>query len=384
MRSVQRRSGLESRELAKISQLILSCIESEVQTHESVGRVDARLRMDPRATVSRCTLHCEAAVVLTTGRSVHRVVEIEGNAMRHLSQFGARLGGFCSTDDTASGEDDELKCLRGRVRQKHREMSEVRAKRCWLLFVAPVLLFSLGAQGAEYEVSFVEGAYKFDVNASPTDVNNKYLARVTIKKDGQVVAKDIRGSTLPDAWAFYVRWNVELKKATAPKDSDVVEMFDHFEKQTTELAKSGAKLGETKLADIAGILDVLNHVPAIPSGSYTFVTGLHKQGTSVHGKPYAARLLGATAEKPYDPRDANSKATEVGGFIRTLNKNNVHGQRRIANGINVHDGRTSKDYKDSEGCLTVRPQDWAAFHGALPSPEDWKKEKHTGRLVVIR
>ena len=42
---------------------------------------------------------------------------------------------------------------------------------------------------------------KFNPALSPDDVDNKYLARVTILKDGSVLAKDMRGSTLPDAWA---------------------------------------------------------------------------------------------------------------------------------------------------------------------------------------
>lgn len=240
------------------------------------------------------------------------------------------------------------------------------------------------SHASSYEITFEEGAYKFDPKSKASDVDNKYLARVTVKKDGQVLAKDIRGSTLPDAWVFYSRWNVELKKTTAPKDADITEMFEYFEQQSAELRKSDAKIGETRLADIADIIGVLNHVPAIPSGTYSFVSGLHKNGGSVHGKPYAARLLGSTAADPYDPSVSNSKASDVGGFIRTLNRNNAQGQKRIANGINIHDGRNSKDYKDSEGCLTIRPQDWKTFYSALPSPEDWVKGKHTGRLIVVR
>jgi hypothetical protein len=150
------------------------------------------------------------------------------------------------------------------------------------------------------------------------------------------------------------------------------------------LRKSDAKTGETRLADIAEIIDVLNRVPALPSGAYSFVTGLHKDGNSIHGKPFAARLLGSTASDPFDPSVANSKATRVGGFIRTLNRNNAQGQKKIASGINVHDGRIGKNYRDSEGCLTIRPQDWKLFYSALPSPENWVKDKHTGRVVVVR
>lgn len=248
-----------------------------------------------------------------------------------------------------------------------------------------LLLTSLhSANAAKYEILFEEGVFQYDPASTADDVNNKYLARITVKRDGNVVAKDLRGSTLPDAWVFYQRWNVELKHTSPPSDADLVAMFEYFEKQTIALRNSNAKLGETSLADIADILDVLNRVPAIKSGDYPFVMGLHKGGQSVHGQPYAPRLLGGTQEKPYDPADSTSKAATIGGFIRTLNKNNAQNQKYLAAGINVHDGRNTRDYKDSEGCLTLRPQDWNKFYGALPSPAAWTNDRHIGVVSVRR
>ncbi len=241
------------------------------------------------------------------------------------------------------------------------------------------------ANAASYEIIFEEGAFQYYASKSPAAVDNKYLARVTVKKDGDVVLKDLRGSTLPDAWVFYQHWNVELKRSTPPTDADIASMFQHFERQTSALRDADAKLGNTNLADIADILDVLNRVPALKSGRYPFVMGLHKGGQSVHGNPHVPRLLGGDRGRPYDPTtDSASTATTIGGFVRTLNKNNAQDQKNIAAGINVHDGRTSKDYKDSEGCLTIRPQDWKVFHEALPSPSDWVEGKHNGIVSVRR
>ena len=259
-------------------------------------------------------------------------------------------------------------------------------RRLWI-FLGAVLsvLVPQTANAAKYEIVFEEGAFNYDPGSTPEDLDNKYLARVTVKKDGNVVTKDLRGSTLPDAWVFYHRWHVELKQASPPSDADIDSMFENFEQRTATLRDANAKLGETSLADIANITDVLNRVPALRSGDYPFEMGMHKGGQSEHhGHPYVPRLLGGTQEKPYDPADSSSKATATGGFIRTMNKNNAQNQKYLAAGINVHDGRKDRDYKDSEGCLTIRPQDWKGFYRALPSPEDWTKDKHVGVVSVRR
>ncbi|MDP3090875.1 MAG: hypothetical protein Q8N04_09370 [Nitrospira sp.] len=256
---------------------------------------------------------------------------------------------------------------------------------CVAAFISIAVLQT--ANAANFEIVFEEGIFKYDSSLTPEHVNNKYLARVTVKKDGNVIVKDLRGSTLPDAWAFYQRWNIDLKHIGPPSDADIVSTFNHFEKETTALRNGNAKLGNTSLADINDILDVLNRVPAIRSGNYPFIMGVHQAGNpdKRHGKPYVPRLLGGTKDNPYDPVDeSTSRATVTGGFIRTLNRNNKQGQKTIADGINVHDGRIKKDYKDSEGCLTIRPEDWDSFYGALPSPDEWSKNNHMGIVLVCR
>lgn len=254
---------------------------------------------------------------------------------------------------------------------------------CWIALLA-WLLSPARTSAAHYEIIFEEGAITYDANSTAEDINNKYLAHVTVKKDGTTLVKDLRGSTLPDAWAFYRRWNVELKHSAPPNDADVVSIFEQFAEQTAQLRASRAKLGATALADLADILDVLNRIPVLQSGTYPFVMGIHKSGRSPYGKPYVPRLLGGTADSPYDPAASKGVSSTAGGFIRTLNKNNAQGQRKIANGVNVHNGRSSQDYKDSEGCLTIHPQDWRSFYTVLPSPEDWAKQRHTGAVSVHR
>ncbi len=253
----------------------------------------------------------------------------------------------------------------------------------FLLANLPVALLPT-AHAATYEIVFEEGAFQYDSDSPAENQDNKYLARVTVIKDGQILAKNIRGSTLPDAWAFYKHWNVDLKKTLPPTDTDVLTVFKDFEKQTTSLRESKARVGGTMLADLADILDVLNRVPVLSGGKYPFVMGIHQGGKSVHGKPYVPRLLGGTKERPYSAGDSSSRASAVGGYIKTLNKNNAQHQAFIATGINVHDGRKSEDYKDSEGCLTIRPQDWNTFYRALPTPGEWKKGRHIGVVHIRR
>jgi hypothetical protein len=238
------------------------------------------------------------------------------------------------------------------------------------------------AIAATYEVVFDEGSYKYVPASGANDVNNKYLARVTIRRDGSIVASGIRGSTLPDALALYERWNVELQHEEPPNDIDIQEIFQRLEQRLRDMRSSKQISVEIKRA-VEGIVDALENVPVLKSGDYAFVMGLHKGGTGPHGHPYVPRLLGGTLATPYDP-DNPIKATILGGFIRSLTKNNAQGQRYLASGINVHDGRLSRAYKDSEGCLTIRPQDWKAFYTALPSPDNWKNGQHVGVVRIKR
>ena len=106
------------------------------------------------------------------------------------------------------------------------------------------LLFVTRVHASAYEITFEEGFYKFATDSTPTDVNSKYLARVTVKKDGRLVANDIRGSTLPDAWTFYRRWNVELKKTTTPNDTDIVAMLITSNSRQPDIGEAGPNWGK--------------------------------------------------------------------------------------------------------------------------------------------
>lgn len=55
-------------------------------------------------------------------------------------------------------------------------------------------------------------SFQHDAPSSAENPDQKYLARVTTMKDGQILANGLGGSTLPDAWAFAHRWNVERNK----------------------------------------------------------------------------------------------------------------------------------------------------------------------------
>ncbi len=101
----------------------------------------------------------------------------------------------------------------------------------WSVFLLANLPWALlpTAHAASYEIVFDEGAFQYDSASSAENQDNKYLARVTVRKDGQILAKNLRGSTLPDAWAFYKHWNVDLKKTLPPTDTDVLTVFKDFE-----------------------------------------------------------------------------------------------------------------------------------------------------------
>jgi len=260
------------------------------------------------------------------------------------------------------------------------------AGRVMSVVIFSLLLLPVKGLAANYEIVVQEGAYQYNKDLPMTDNNNKYLAKVTIKKNGLVVVTDIRASTLPDAAFFYHSWHSE-KKAKPPTDNDVEQIFKKLknDRAALEAAWNDSNSFIANLIAFTQILEVLNAVPVIWSGKYEFVTGLHKGGKSVHGKPFAVRTIGgSTIAKAYDGRTASPKPELVGGFLATINENAAQGMRKVANGINIHDGRISKDYKDSEGCITIHPDHWNRFHNALPKPGDWTSSQHVGKLSVSR
>jgi hypothetical protein len=137
------------------------------------------------------------------------------------------------------------------------------------------------------------------------------------------------------------------------------------------------------------IIRFMQSVPVVWSGRYKFIIGLHKNGNSVHGHPYVPRLRGTSDEdNPYNATNDNITDDMLYGlngvWVATINENKQHSMKKIAAGINIHDGRRSKDYRDSEGCLTIHPDDWDRFIHKLPNIVSWMDEGHKGEVIVFR
>lgn len=274
------------------------------------------------------------------------------------------------------------------------------------------------ADAAKYIITFVEGEHRYNPNDKPSTLSNKYLAKVTVEVDS-VVKATVRGSTLPDSHFFYVGWHAD-GRIFSPTDADIERVEPNIQ-FTSDRLRSSARaypdysLGiERNLADINDIMRFLSRVPVLWSGTYAFAMGLHQKyrcyeengspkmsgGKRVcaHGYPRVPRLLGGGSQQPFNPRStqfnlsATTRPLEVssgklyqGGWIATINRNNSEGQGRVANGINIHDGRKNDDYRDSEGCLTIAPgKDWETFYDALPSPEQWYAQGHSGFVIIDR
>lgn len=63
------------------------------------------------------------------------------------------------------------------------------------------ILFSVNAESSEYIIKFRKGAYECQINKGIKDFENRYLAKVSVYRDGEVLV-EVRGSTLPDSVAF--------------------------------------------------------------------------------------------------------------------------------------------------------------------------------------
>ena len=266
---------------------------------------------------------------------------------------------------------------------------------------------------SEYKVVFTEGAYNFDSNLQLDDLNNKYLATIEVFIDGKSTDSDIRGSTISDSIFYYQMWNVD-GRSVPPNDDDIVDIFSNWE-QKTQRWNVKSKCGQHPDEDIVnifsnwgqkniiiphngilndflssmrGVIDYMVYVPVIWSGKYRFEIGQHKNGNSIHGQPYVLKLKGTRYEnQPYNAKDKiNEKdlLKKEGTWISTINKNRAQNMNCITSGINIHRGRRSKDYKDSEGCLTIHPDDWGCFIRIFPCIKDWKIRGHEGIVEVIR
>src|SRR5258708_33645850 len=67
------------------------------------------------------------------------------------------------------------------------------------LLLVSLSMLSRAASTSQYIIRFEEGAYSYDASKSAADLNNKYLAKVTVEEDGNVLTT-ARGSTLPDSY----------------------------------------------------------------------------------------------------------------------------------------------------------------------------------------
>jgi hypothetical protein len=237
----------------------------------------------------------------------------------------------------------------------------------------------------EYEIIFSEGAYSFDKNKGYSDLDNKYLAKVTIKKNGEIITNDvtIRGSTLSDSIFYYEMWNNETN-INPPTDDDIKDIFIKWDKES-DISNTDVPPNLINLInDVREIIKYLASVPVIKSGSYEFTMGCHKNGTSVYGHPYAVRIKGGIDEKePYNGKIDSTNLID-GGIICTINRNSSFKNKCLANGVNIHNGRRQDTYKDSTGCMTIHPDDWEKFYSRLPNPYIWAKEKHKGKLTIDR
>ena len=255
-----------------------------------------------------------------------------------------------------------------------------------LIFVSLILLFSVNTYAAQYRIVFKEGEHVFDYILPYEDLGNKYLAKVQLYKDEVMILDNIRGSTLSDSIFYYQMWHDGIKDRS-PTDKDIQDIFASWDSQVEGIS-TDSNISKF-LKDMNEIIRFFASFPVVWSGRYKFVIGLHKNGNSVHGHPYVPRLRGTwDKENPYNATSGNitdETLSELDGiWLSTINKNNQHAMKKIAAGINIHDGRRSRDYRDSEGCLTIHPDDWDQFIHKLPNINSWKSEGHTGEVIVIR
>jgi len=241
------------------------------------------------------------------------------------------------------------------------------------------------AQASEYVIKFQEGAFDFQPSKKFDHLDNKYLSKVTVKKDGEVVA-EVKGSTLPDGATFYTLWH-ESGQLSSPSDNDVFKLFEDARTNRSRIQQiQNAALIPYDFLEF--MFEWSTYTPVVYSGLYKFSIGLHQEGTSVHGKPYVPKLYGADKVNPFSGKDGyQQKDWEAnlrdGGFVKSITYNKMNGAN-VADGINIHDGRISGSQRDSGGCLTINPNYWQKFYQSLPDAKSWVTGKHVGYVVIIR
>jgi hypothetical protein len=120
----------------------------------------------------------------------------------------------------------------------------MRSRRTAATTIALILtiMFSLSTRAAtpvKYTIRFEEGAYTYDSSKPESAPENKYLAKVTVQRDGQTLAT-VRGSTLPNSYYFYVGWHRDGRVA-APTDEDVAKVMADLKGQVDGLRSGSAQ-----------------------------------------------------------------------------------------------------------------------------------------------
>lgn len=275
-----------------------------------------------------------------------------------------------------------------------------------LLLLASFVFSPTNTHAATYTIMFEEGARTYNPSAKSDYIENKYLARVTVSVDGKTLVT-VRGSTIPDSFFFHGGW-YEQGNVNSPIDAAIRGIEDDLLKKVDGREPGGNPGSYQQFKDIVDT--ILAAVPVVQSGTYRFIMGRHQEGRcysdhpldvshspipipgsiqgkyKCHGVPYVPRLLGTNypSERAYDSMTDHWSRAGTGGYVTSINRNKEHDFARVATGINIHDGRRSLDIRDSEGCLTIHPDDWETFYKALPAPNEWYLKEHRGIVEVKR
>ena len=240
-----------------------------------------------------------------------------------------------------------------------------------LIFLSPSNSFC-----DQYVIYFIEGYYeKKDI--SPLDdkyctLVNVYIAKpyyagsgdekITILHNDnsttgafelQQKGSSVRGSTLPNPYWYY---KDESGKAIFV-DGKLQEVFDNFSKMKLE------EIGLEGLRPLVDLFQDDKKWPIVAAGIYSFDV---IDTTKWNGSYNRALKI------------------NKGYFVPTVNKNPNRSNERKANKIWIHRGRRNGPNRDSEGCLTIHPDDWETFQSYFPSQHEWESTASVGIVYIIR
>lgn len=221
-------------------------------------------------------------------------------------------------------------------------------RHCWwshfvkivALFVAPVLSQTVSwADADRIMVTFYEGHFQ----QASTDSESKYSALVSVWRcnpDFQELSR-FRGSTLPNPYWIY-------KDAVGKPfdiDGQLHDVFSRLDASNLEA------IGLDGLRPLVKVFQEDKRYPIVKSGRYDF-TVVDLRNTS-HGR--------------YESQEED--------LFQPLIRTQIVYK---ANGILIHRGRHTGVNRDSEGCLTIDPNDWVRFIRLFPDPG------YSGAIEVIR